>query len=568
MATVRVPASGTTRHPSSGYFWSSEWQRLYYTYYITGNLLDSGKMQYKAIVKIYFRYDTTWMGTGHVIKLKFTAGDGTSGWVTAKGYNDYWEGTGPHKTLTLTAEATPSALELPWAIEWSDDGSASSLEKLSQTSKAKASGNIAIANGPSQWTLTNSSVDIGSSFSVSMTRVVDTNYHTFKLTLGDKSKSYGSASSSYGTSATLSVTASDFGSWFDSVNKSISPSLTMYTYTSSGILLGSASIPVIINMTAAAGNPTGLALSDPTITKGQAVYTITAPTFKYGATLSGYTCTTTLGSAKISGTTVTVTIPQPASSSSITLTVVATDSRGYTTSTAKTSTYNGKSTFTASNINIGKTMDIDIDEWVNSNTFTLTASTKNSSGTSTTKTFATKSTGTSVSCKFTAADFGYLIPTNAKTAISTLTLTSYNSSGTSLGNNTKNITITMPESVGAPTGLGLTISSSSNTQIKVTITPPSYKYGATLNKYIVTTSSGTASVSGNTITVTNSSGFGNGTVTISAQVEDSRGFKSNTVSIEKLNTVPKILLGGVSYEKVYFNNKNTVAIYKGATKIM
>lgn len=62
-------------------------------------------------------------------------------------------------------------------------------------------------------------------------------------------------------------------------------------------------------MTAAAGAPTGLALSAPTITKGQAVYTITAPAFKYGATLSEYTCTTTLGSAKINGTTVTVTIP-------------------------------------------------------------------------------------------------------------------------------------------------------------------------------------------------------------------------------------------------------------------
>lgn len=569
MAAIRVPTSGTKRHPSSGYFWSSDWERLYYTYYITGDMLSTGKMQYKAVVKIYFRYTNTWMGTGHVIKLRFTVGDGTSGWVTAKAWSDYWEGTGPHKTLTLTAEATPSALTLPWSIEWSDSGSDSSVTPLSQASKAKASGNIAIANGPSTLTLANTSINIGSSISATMTKIIDTNYHTFDITLGNNSKSYGSATSPYDTSASLSISASDFGSWFSSTDTSISPTLTMHTYTSDGILLGSQDITISINMTAAAGAPTGLALSAPTITKGQAVYTITAPTFKYGATLSGYTCTTTLGSAKINGTTVTVTIPQPASSSSITLTVVATDSRGYTVSAAKTSTYNSKSTFTASNVNIGMSMNVDVSEWVSSNTFTLTASSKNSSGTTTTKTFVTKSTEDSVSCNFTAADFGYLIPTNAKTATSTLTLISYNSAGTSLGNNTKNITLTMPESIGAPTGLGLVISSSSNTQIEVTITPPSYKYGATFSKYIITTSSGTASaVSGNTFTVTNSSGFGNGTVTISVQAEDSRGFKSDTVSIEKLNTVPKILLGGISYEKIYFNNQNAVAIYQGTTKIM
>lgn len=72
-----------------------------------------------------------------------------------------------------------------------------------------------------------------------MTKIVDTNYHTFDITLGNNSKSYGSATSPYDTSASLSISASDFGSWFSSTGTSISPTLTMHTYTSDGILLGS-----------------------------------------------------------------------------------------------------------------------------------------------------------------------------------------------------------------------------------------------------------------------------------------------------------------------------------------
>lgn len=570
MAAVRVPSSGTTWHPSSStYFWASGWERVNYTYYITGDMLSTGKMQYKATVKIYFRYDNTWMSTGYVIKLKFTVGDGTSGWVTAKAWDDYWEGTGPHKTLTLTAEATPSALTLPWSIEWSDSGTASGLEALTQTSKAKASGNIAVANGPSSWSLSNSTINIGSSFSATMSKLYDTNYHTFTLTSGSNSKTYGSSSSSYDTSATLAVSASDVGSWFSSTSTSLSATLTLHTYMADGTLIGSSDKSVTINMTQSVGQPTGLTLSNSTPTKGQIKFTITAPTCKYGATISSYTCTPSIGSASRSGTTVTVTIPSGASASSVTLTVVAKDSRGYEVSAAKSVTYNGKSLCAiVSSAYLNDSVQVTADEWVASNTISISASSKNSSGTATTVSFASKSTSNAIMCNFSAANFGYLFPTNSKTTSSTITFTTYNSGGTSQGSDTATVSLTMPESVGKPTGMKLTIASSSNTQIQITVTPPSYKYGASLSKYTVTTSSGTASVSGNTITISNSSGFGNGKVTVSVYATDTRGFKTDTISIEKLNTVPKIVLGGVSYEKVCYGSTPISAIYLGSTKVM
>lgn len=612
--------------------------------------------------------------------------------------------------------------------------------------KACANLNIPSANAASTWSLSSSSINIGGSFSASITPVISTNYHTFKLASGSNSTSFGN----YTTSASIAATADVVGYWFGGSATSLSGTLTMYTYDSSGTYLGESSKTVTISMTSAAGTPTGLSVSHYSTSKGSVVFTFVAPNAKYNASISSYSVSSNIGTASRSGTTVTVSIPSGASTSSVTLTVTAKDSRGYTTSASGSASYNGQSTFSlnTSSINLGGSLTVSVDEWVASNTYTLSANGV---------TFVSKGTGSSTSCTFSAANFGSLFAASSKTASVTLACTTYNSSGTSLGttnktvtlnmtealgaptglaistskvekgmitfavlppstkygatisgykattnvgtisvsgitavavipsgantstvnisitatdsrgytvtashsedynggsifnfsttdvsladaatvsvdewvasntytltangvtfvskgtsnstictfkpsdfgslfasdstvastvmncttydssgtqitnSSTKTINLTMPSSVGAPTGMKLTITSATNTEIVATITAPSTKYGATISDYVVSTNKGTATRNGNTITVSNPSGFGTGKVQISAYAVDSRGFNSNTAIVEKLTTTPKILLNGASYEKVISHNKNVVAIYSGSTRIM
>ena len=577
MAAIRVPSSGSTRHPSgSGFFWDSDWQRVCYTYYIEGDLNSSGNMVYKITFSIYLRYESTWMGVGHVIGAKFTVG-GVSKSITVKDYNSTWSGKsysssvgayGPYATKSISVEVPITGTSLSWSLEWNDTGRANSsdITPLTEQSRGKASGTIGVANGPSPWTISSSEIDLDTTLVIRTTPTMSTNYHKFTATYGTKTYSW---TSNFDTYCELSMSASKFGSWFGTSVSELPITLTMTTYNSSDVSLGSSSNTINLKMTSAVGAPTGLAVTHSSTAKGTVKFTITAPTTKYGATISSYTCTSSIGSASRSGTTVTVTIPSNASSSSLSLSVVATDSRGFTATASKSVTYNGASLCAiVSDIWLDDSVQVTVDEWVASNTITIAAATKNSSGTATKKTFVTKSTSNAIMCNFSAADFGYLFPSNSKTATATVTFTTDNSGGTSQGNHKTTVDLTMPESVGKPTGMKLTIASASNTQIKITVTPPSYKYGASLSKYTATTSSGKASVSGNTITVTNSNGFGNGKVTISVYATDTRGFKTDTISIEKLNTVPKIVFGGASYEKVCVGSSAISAIYLGTTKVM
>lgn len=424
--------------------------------------------------------------------------------------------------------------------------------------KACANLTIPSANAASTWSLSSSSINIGGSFSASITPVISTNYHTFKLANGSNSISF----DNYTTSASLTATTDVVGYWFGSSATSLGCTLTMYTYASDGTYLGESSKSVTIKMTSAAGAPTGLIVSHSSTSKGTVKFTFVAPNAKYNASISNYSVSSNIGTASRSGTSVTVTIPSGASAASITLSVTATDSRGYTTSASSSANYNGVSTFNfgATSINLDHAIAVAVDEWVASNTYTLTANGI---------TFANKATNNNTSCNFAADSFGNLFGSTSTTASTTMTCTTYDSSGSQIGSSaTKTINLTMPSSVGAPTGMGLTITSASSTKIVATIIAPNTKYGATISNYVVTASSGTVSRSGNTITVTNSAGFGSGKVQISAYAVDSRGFNSNTAVVEKLNTVPKIILNGVSYEKVISRGKNVVAIYRGSTRIM
>jgi hypothetical protein len=411
-------------------------------------------------------------------------------------------------------------------------------------------------NGQSIFTLNKSSINLGESIAVNVDEWVASNTYTLSA------NGVTFVSKGQGSSTSCSFAAANFGSLFDATAKSVSVNLTCTTYNSSGTSLGSTTKTVTLAMTEALGAPTGLSVAKSSVTKGTVKFSITAPTTKYSATISKYAATTNVGTASVSGTTVTITIPSGSDSSTVTTTVTATDSRGYTVSASSSTDYNGASTFSfdSTSINLDNAITVSVNEWVASNTYTLTANGK---------TFVSKGTGNSTKCTFTADAFGSLFGSSSTTASTTVTCDTYNESGAKIGSSsTKNISLTMPASVGAPTGMKLVITSATNTEIVATITAPNTKYGATISDYVVLTNSGTATRNGNIITVTNTAGFASGKVQISAYAIDSRGFVSNTAIVEKMTTIPKILLNGASYEKVIYNNKNIVAIYSGSTRIM
>ena len=418
-----------------------------------------------------------------------------------------------------------------------------------------ASGSAAY-NGNSTFTLNKSTINLGESITVSVDEWVASNTYTLAAN-GVTFVTKGT-----GSSTSCSFSAANFGSLFSSTSKTATTTLTCTTYDSSGAVKGTTNKTITLNMTEALGAPTDFAIATSKIEKGMIMFAVLPPNTKYGATISGYTATTNIGTISVSGITAVVTIPSGASASTVNISITATDTRGYTITANHSEDYNGASIFTfdTTSVRLDGSINVAVDEWVAANTYSLSANGV---------TFANKATNNNASCNFSAANFGSLFGNTSTTATTTVTCSTFDSSGVQVGSSsTKTINLTMTEAIGAPTGAGLTITSATSTQIVATIIPPTTKYGATISNYVVTTSSGTASRSGNTITVTNSAGFGNSKVQISVYAVDSRGFKSNTAVAEKLNTVPKILLNGASYEKIISHGKNVVAIYSGSTRIM
>ena len=136
---------------------------------------------------------------------------------------------------------------------------------------------------------------------------------------------------------------------------------------------------------------------------------------------------------------------------------------------------------------------------------------------------------TSANLVFTASRFGPWFSTTSKELEVTLTMTTYDSSGTSLGYVTQEITIIMTDKIGKPSTPTAVISNETANGATITLTrPSSYKFGATFKNWKVTANEGTVSVSGNTITATVDV---NKTVIVSIQAVDSRGFESDVVNL-------------------------------------
>ena len=143
-------------------------------------------------------------------------------------------------------------------------------------------------------------------------------------------------------------------------------------------------------------------------------------------------------------------------------------------------------------------------------------------------TFATNAR-ISIDLAFTASRFGSWFSTTSKELKVTLTMTSYDLSGTSVGSVTQEITIIMTDELGKPSTPTAAISEETTNGATIALTPPSsYQYGATFKNWKVSANEGTVSVSGNTITATVDV---NKTAIVSIKAVDSRGFESDVVNL-------------------------------------
>ena len=143
-------------------------------------------------------------------------------------------------------------------------------------------------------------------------------------------------------------------------------------------------------------------------------------------------------------------------------------------------------------------------------------------------TFATNAR-MSIDLVFTTSSFGSWFSTKSKELEVTLTMTTYDLSGTSIGSVTQEITVLMTDELGKPSTPTAAISEETANGATIILTrPSSYQYGATFKNWKVTSNEGTVSVSGNTITSTVDV---NKTVIVSIQAVDSRGFESDVVNL-------------------------------------
>ena len=173
---------------------------------------------------------------------------------------------------------------------------------------------------------------------------------------------------------------------------------------------------------------------------------------------------------------------------------------------------------------IGDSISSKIDSVVSSNTHKIVATSGSNS-----YTMVSGKSGGNLDLEFSVSRFAPWFDTSSKTLDVTLTLTTYNSGGTSLGSVKRDITIIMTGDVGKPSTPTAAISEETANGATITLTrPSSYQYGATFKNWKVTSNEGTVSVSGNTITATVDL---NKTVIVSIQAVDSRGFESDVVNL-------------------------------------
>lgn len=201
----------------------------FFTVQVTPSDRTSTSVKLAITVKSHLQWSDSLLGNGYTM-TGYLKVNGTSYYITLKTSSEVWSGTTVYtatRTITVSdlseSETSLSGITFRVAGE-------SRLDETSCSSITIPSG-----NGASTFTLSATSVNIGSSLTVTISRVVSTNYHKIVASFNGSSHTF---TSNAGTSATLTFSSSNFSSWFSSTSPEITVALIMTTYDSSGTKLG------------------------------------------------------------------------------------------------------------------------------------------------------------------------------------------------------------------------------------------------------------------------------------------------------------------------------------------
>lgn len=201
----------------------------FFTVQVTPSNRTSTSVKLAITVKSHLQWADSLLGSGYTM-TGYLKVNGTSYYITLKTSSEVWSGTTVYtatRTITVSdlseSETSLSGITFRVAGE-------SRLDETSCSSITIPSG-----NGSSTFTLSATSVNIGSSLTVTISRAVSTNYHKIVASFNGSSHTF---TSNAGTSATLTFSSSNFSSWFSSTSPEITVALIMTTYDSSGKKLG------------------------------------------------------------------------------------------------------------------------------------------------------------------------------------------------------------------------------------------------------------------------------------------------------------------------------------------
>ena len=201
----------------------------FFTVQVTPSDRTTNSVKLAITVKSHLQWSDSLLGTGYTMTGYLKVND-TSYSITLKTSSEVWSGTTVYTaTRTITINEIDSATTSLTGVTFRVAGES----RLNETSCSSIT--IPSGNGHSTFTLSATSVNIGSSLTVTISREVSTNYHKIVASFNGNSHTF---TSNAGTSATLTFSQSTFSSWFSSTSPEITVALIMTTYDSSGTKLG------------------------------------------------------------------------------------------------------------------------------------------------------------------------------------------------------------------------------------------------------------------------------------------------------------------------------------------
>ena len=201
----------------------------FFTVQVTPSNRTTNSVKLAITVKSHLQWSDSLLGTGYTMTGYLKVND-TSYYITLKTSSEVWSGTTVYTaTRTITINELDSATTSLTGVTFRVAGES----RLDETSCSNIT--IPSGNGHSTFTLSATSVNIGSSLKVTISREVSTNYHKIVASFNGNSHTF---TSNAGTSATLTFSQSTFSSWFSSTSPEITVALIMTTYNSSVTKLG------------------------------------------------------------------------------------------------------------------------------------------------------------------------------------------------------------------------------------------------------------------------------------------------------------------------------------------